>query len=237
MFCIQVPMFEIIPAPQNAVNSRDRNATSGPGSLAPRSMLAISASTSSATSGIYRRRPILVPDEHMFVYAARVVADQRSLFATGVAVCDEGAPIERCDLADGAWIDLRRGWVRGSDAVLDHLIESVEWRRGRRRMFDRVLDDPCLSCWYQSGDALPTRCWSRWARRCRASTAWRFRPLVSTTTAMGVTASRSMPTASCGSSTTPWSRSSPSVPADPSWCAGRAAGARSISRRRAGTCW
>jgi alkylated DNA repair dioxygenase AlkB len=80
---------------------------------------------------------------------------QRSLFATGIADLNSHAVNERRDLGDGAWIDVRRNWLGGTDPVLDHLIETVEWRRGRRHMFDRMVDDPRLSRWYRPGDALP----------------------------------------------------------------------------------
>ena len=35
------------------------------------------------------------------------------------------------------------------------VIDGVEWHQGRRRMWDRVVDDPRLSCWCREGDLLP----------------------------------------------------------------------------------
>jgi alkylated DNA repair dioxygenase AlkB len=85
----------------------------------------------------------------------RVPAHQRSLFAFGPLEIDDGAPTTRLALDPASWIDVRRDWVRGSDTLLDHLVATVEWRRGRRRMYDRVLDDPRLSRWYPADAALP----------------------------------------------------------------------------------
>ena len=80
---------------------------------------------------------------------------QRSLFGTGRLGLDPDAPCERIALDTVSWVDVRRTWVRGTDDLLDQLLPAVEWRQGRRRMYDRVLDDPRLSCWYPAGTAVP----------------------------------------------------------------------------------
>src|SRR5262249_34044528 len=61
----------------------------------------------------------------------------------------------RIELTRGAWVEVARGWLGGADDVLDHLVAVVPWRQGRRRMYDRVLDDPRLSPWGRDGDPLP----------------------------------------------------------------------------------
>jgi alkylated DNA repair dioxygenase AlkB len=79
---------------------------------------------------------------------------QRSLFATGrPEVADRTST--RTRLAHGSWIDVARGWLHGGDDLLDALVASVPWRQGRRRMYDRVLDDPRVSCWYAADAPLP----------------------------------------------------------------------------------
>lgn len=65
------------------------------------------------------------------------------------------APADRCDLGDGAWVEVVRGWLEGSDALFEDLRRDVPWTQGRRRMYDSVLDDPRLSRWYGPGDDLP----------------------------------------------------------------------------------
>ncbi|HKE64209.1 MAG TPA: alpha-ketoglutarate-dependent dioxygenase AlkB [Micromonosporaceae bacterium] len=68
--------------------------------------------------------------------------------ALGRALC-------RTELTDGAWIDLRRGWMRGADALFEHLVDAVPWHAERRQMYDRVVDVPRLLSFYDEGDALP----------------------------------------------------------------------------------
>lgn len=43
----------------------------------------------------------------------------------------------------------------GADEVLECLAETVEWRQRRRRMYDRVVDEPRLTRWHRAGDPLP----------------------------------------------------------------------------------
>ena len=84
-----------------------------------------------------------------------VVTLQRTLLGGGEPRIDDGARFERITLDDASWIDVARGWLLGADSLFDVLTEQVEWKQGRRRMYDRVLDDPRLSRWFTRGDALP----------------------------------------------------------------------------------
>ena len=47
-------------------------------------------------------------------------------------------------LGDGAWIDIRSGWLEGADELFDELMAAVPWRAERRPMYDRVVDVPRL---------------------------------------------------------------------------------------------
>ncbi|MEU6697584.1 alpha-ketoglutarate-dependent dioxygenase AlkB [Pseudonocardia sp. NPDC046786] len=67
---------------------------------------------------------------------------QGSLFAE---VGAEPAPVFRHELAHGAWVDVAPGWVPGPDALFDHLRRSVPFRGHRRRMYDRMVDEPRLT--------------------------------------------------------------------------------------------
>jgi alkylated DNA repair dioxygenase AlkB len=63
---------------------------------------------------------------------------------------------ERRELGDGAWIDVRAGWLgggqersdrginTGGEDVFDELLADIPWRAERRQMYDRVLDVPRL---------------------------------------------------------------------------------------------
>ncbi|MCV7231096.1 alpha-ketoglutarate-dependent dioxygenase AlkB [Mycobacterium branderi] len=50
----------------------------------------------------------------------------------------------RRDLGEGAWIDIRSGWLTGADDLFDELMTTVPWRSERRPMYDRVVDVPRL---------------------------------------------------------------------------------------------
>jgi alkylated DNA repair dioxygenase AlkB len=63
--------------------------------------------------------------------------------------------MRRVPLARGAWVDLRPGWLAGSGAVFDALVETVPWRAERRHMYDRVVDVPRLLCFYGEHEPLP----------------------------------------------------------------------------------
>jgi len=61
----------------------------------------------------------------------------------------------RHELTAGAWVDVLPGWVHGSDAVFETLLDEVDWRAERRAMYDGVVDVPRLLRWYGRGESLP----------------------------------------------------------------------------------
>jgi alkylated DNA repair dioxygenase AlkB len=66
-----------------------------------------------------------------------------------------GDTVERTELAGGAWVDVRSGWLAGADELFGRLLETVPWRAERRKMYDRVVDVPRLLCFYSEGEPLP----------------------------------------------------------------------------------
>jgi alkylated DNA repair dioxygenase AlkB len=62
---------------------------------------------------------------------------------------------ERVRLAQGAWVDVQRGWLAGSQELFTRLLAQVPWRAERRQMYDRTVDVPRLQCFYREGAALP----------------------------------------------------------------------------------
>ena len=66
-----------------------------------------------------------------------------------------GASVRRTVLARGAWVDVRPGWLTGSDALFERLLRVVPWRAERRHMYDRVVAVPRLLCFYAEGQVLP----------------------------------------------------------------------------------
>jgi alkylated DNA repair dioxygenase AlkB len=59
---------------------------------------------------------------------------------------------ERIDLDRTSWVDVVREWCTGADRILETLVNRVDWRQGRRRMWDRMVDDPRLSHWCRSAE-------------------------------------------------------------------------------------
>lgn len=66
-----------------------------------------------------------------------------------------GDTVRRRVLSDGAWVDVRPGWVSGADAVFASLVADVPWRAERRQMYERVVDVPRLVRFYGQGQQLP----------------------------------------------------------------------------------
>lgn len=63
--------------------------------------------------------------------------------------------VQRRELADGAWIDVRPGWMTGADALFTQLQTDVQWRAEKREMYDSVVEVPRLLRSYGARDELP----------------------------------------------------------------------------------
>ncbi len=65
-------------------------------------------------------------------------------------------PVFTRDVLDArAWVDRAPAWLLGSDTLLAELVDTVDWQRGRRWMYDRMVDDPRLSRWYRRTEPPP----------------------------------------------------------------------------------
>ncbi len=73
----------------------------------------------------------------------------------GAAVRPLAGAVRRHELTEGAWLDESRGWLHGSDEVLECLLTQVPWRAERRQMYERDVAVPRLLCWYSDACALP----------------------------------------------------------------------------------
>ncbi|MFC9835041.1 alpha-ketoglutarate-dependent dioxygenase AlkB [Rhodococcus sp. NPDC127530] len=83
---------------------------------------------------------------------------QASLFddaSFGVELGALGSTVQRRTLTAGAWVDVRPGWLTGSDELFTTLAETVPWKAERRQMYDRVVDVPRLVRFYSEGEPLP----------------------------------------------------------------------------------
>jgi alkylated DNA repair dioxygenase AlkB len=63
--------------------------------------------------------------------------------------------VQRSQLTQGAWVDVRRGWVTGADTLFERLVASVPWQAERRRMYDRTVDVPRLLSFYGERHLFP----------------------------------------------------------------------------------
>lgn len=66
-----------------------------------------------------------------------------------------GFMVERIPLDEGAWVDIRPGWLSNSDALFERLAVDVPWRADKREMYDKVVAVPRLVSWFGPGDQLP----------------------------------------------------------------------------------
>ena len=82
---------------------------------------------------------------------------QPSLLDIGsdIALGPLGSTVRRTPLAHGAWVDLRRAWIAGADALFGRLVTEVPWYEERRRMYDRIVDVPRLIHTYVVDEELP----------------------------------------------------------------------------------
>jgi alkylated DNA repair dioxygenase AlkB len=83
-----------------------------------------------------------------------VTALQRSLFGEGQPAVVPDSAFERIELGGQSWVDVSRGFLRGGDELFHLLAGDVEWKQGKRWMYDRMVDDPRLSRWY-TGEPFP----------------------------------------------------------------------------------
>ncbi len=64
----------------------------------------------------------------------------------------------RVDLGSGAWVDVVPGWLSGSGPLFEDLLARAAWREREVPMYDQVLPEPRLTCWWGDGEehAWPT---------------------------------------------------------------------------------
>ncbi len=65
------------------------------------------------------------------------------------------AGVRRTELTDGAWVDIRPGWLQGSIELFDELRTTVAWRAEERRMYDATVAVPRLLAMFAERDRLP----------------------------------------------------------------------------------
>jgi alkylated DNA repair dioxygenase AlkB len=76
-------------------------------------------------------------------------------FSGELGIADLGDAVERRPLSDGAWIDLRPGFVTAADELFEALVSNVPWHEERMRMYDSTVRVPRLLARYRQGEQLP----------------------------------------------------------------------------------
>lgn len=66
-----------------------------------------------------------------------------------------GSSVQRRELAHGAWVDVRPGWLQGADPLFLTLQTEVRWRAEERRMYDDTVAVPRLLAHFGVGAELP----------------------------------------------------------------------------------
>jgi alkylated DNA repair dioxygenase AlkB len=82
---------------------------------------------------------------------------QPSLFGSsgGLGLAELDGAVKRRWLSDGAWIDVRLGFVTAADELFDALASTVPWHEERMRVYDSTVRIPRLLARYGQGEALP----------------------------------------------------------------------------------
>jgi alkylated DNA repair dioxygenase AlkB len=86
-----------------------------------------------------------------------VLVVQPSLFGSSgdLGLAGLGTAVERRLLSDGAWIDLRQGFVTAADELFDALASTVPWHEEEMHMYDSTVRVPRLVARYAESEALP----------------------------------------------------------------------------------
>ena len=83
-----------------------------------------------------------------------VATRQLGLFSAGDTLLVPPSPT-RLAVGPRSWVDHQPGWLGGSDALFDSLVDGVPWRQFRRPMYERLVDEPRLVAWYGDDGPLP----------------------------------------------------------------------------------
>lgn len=74
---------------------------------------------------------------------------------TPVVAVDPDVPFERVQLDETSWVDVARGWVKGSDALFEALRDGVAWQTSRLFRYDHWVEERRLGAMWHRGRPLP----------------------------------------------------------------------------------
>ncbi|HEX5267991.1 MAG TPA: alpha-ketoglutarate-dependent dioxygenase AlkB [Acidimicrobiales bacterium] len=81
---------------------------------------------------------------------------QPSLFGAEEPAPDPGfGSLVRVELDEESWLDHAPGWMAGADRLFAEIAGGARWGQRRRRMYDRVVDEPRLTSGWRAGTGEP----------------------------------------------------------------------------------
>ncbi len=81
---------------------------------------------------------------------------QASLFGSSDPGFDPSfGQLRRTWLDEYSWVDHQPNWLTGSDTVFAELAQALPWRQREVTMWDRLLPEPRLTCWWDGVDGSP----------------------------------------------------------------------------------
>jgi len=80
---------------------------------------------------------------------------QRALFGAEPLSFDATfAGVRRIRLDASSWVDHAEGWVRGADALFEHIVASRPWKQRTRWMYDHDVLEPRLTAPWVAGSGM-----------------------------------------------------------------------------------
>jgi alkylated DNA repair dioxygenase AlkB len=81
---------------------------------------------------------------------------QRGLFGAAATSFDRSySGVRRIHLDEVCWVDHAEDWVAGADLLVEQVLSSRRWAQRRRRMYDRMVDEPRLTAPWNAASGEP----------------------------------------------------------------------------------
>ena len=77
---------------------------------------------------------------------------------------DDLSALDRTWIDDTTWIDYAPQWMHGADQVFSELVHHLPWKQREVIMYDRRLDEPRLTSWWDTNDDEPEPLQRFWQR-------------------------------------------------------------------------